>query len=82
MTENYLFCKSLPKVVSNTIFLCHSFNLFSALDKQELHAHMNGSISNKTIHKLLERKKSLNQLEEFPEALLIIEKGDKRTLAE
>ena len=83
--EALLYCKFLPKVVQlfpSFSLYCSSCSVLHILI-QELHAHLNGSISNDTMHKLLERKRHRNPMEEIPELWkTTIKTGQNRTTEE
>ncbi|XP_006883271.1 PREDICTED: adenosine deaminase-like protein [Elephantulus edwardii] len=53
-------------------------NFYLKLPKVELHAHLNGSISSKTMKKLIAKKPDLN----IRDQMTVIDKGKKRTLDE
>ena len=81
-----IFYRELPKVVcvvfTVIIFPSHVLHFFAILNLcgafQELHAHLNGSVSFQTIEKLIARKPHLN----IEHNMTAIRSGQRRTLDE
>ena len=78
------YCRSIPKVVSHSALpsSCnvHCFMVIS-LYNQELHAHLNGSVSDRTMQALL-HKSGFNKQDDQHFMNTVIEKGEQRTLDE
>ena len=80
LDDSLTFCESIPKIVRVLNFV-RTENHKNRVLSQELHAHLNGSISTSTMLKLLERKKS-NELSEELEAWQSTIKKGQRSLEE